>query len=112
MAFIEAPQSIDEVFAVPREVRGPCLLNLVRGGKTPPVTLAQASEAGYRLVILPGMLLAAVVSACETALAEFRRTGSHPLTTGDLTLVEMFRRFGSEQWDDVRRRYTEVPASR
>jgi 2-methylisocitrate lyase-like PEP mutase family enzyme len=111
MAFVEAPQSIEEVFAIPREVRGPCLLNLVRGGKTPPVSLAQASEAGYRLVILPGVLLAAVVAGCEAALSELRRTGEPPLTAGDLTLVDMFRRFGSERWDEVRRRYVEVPAS-
>lgn len=110
MAFVEAPQSIEEVFAIPREVRGPCLLNLVRGGKTPPVSLAQASEAGYRLIILPGVLLAPVVAACETALAELRRTGEPPLTAEDLTLVDMFRRFGSERWDEVRRRYVEVPA--
>src|ERR1700690_1465289 len=29
MAFVEAPQSIEEVTAVPRLVRGPCLLNMV-----------------------------------------------------------------------------------
>lgn len=111
IAFVEAPQSIEEVFAIPREVRGPCLLNLVRGGKTPPVSLAQASEAGYRLVILPGVLLAAVVTACDAALSELRRTGEPPASSGDLTLVDLFRRFGSERWDEVRQRYAEVPAS-
>ena len=28
--------SMDEVAAVPRQVKGPCLLNVVAGGKTPP----------------------------------------------------------------------------
>src|SRR6266550_5331651 len=33
MAFVEAPQTVEEVAAVPRLVNGPCLLNVVRGGK-------------------------------------------------------------------------------
>src|ERR1700751_2068319 len=37
MAFLEAPQTPEEVAAVPRLVKGPCLLNVVSGGKTPGV---------------------------------------------------------------------------
>ena len=37
MAFLEAPQTMEEVAEVPRRVNGPCLLNLVKGGKTPDV---------------------------------------------------------------------------
>ena len=40
MAFVEAPQTLEEVAAVPRQVNGPCLLNVVFGGKTPPSTSA------------------------------------------------------------------------
>ena len=35
MAFVEAPQTLDEVKAVPRLVKGPCMLNMVWRGKTP-----------------------------------------------------------------------------
>src|SRR5204862_367049 len=31
MVFVEAPQTVEEVAAVPRLVNGPCLLNVVRG---------------------------------------------------------------------------------
>src|SRR6266699_2275601 len=37
MAFVEAPQTLEEVAAVPRLVQGPCLLNVVWRGKTPEV---------------------------------------------------------------------------
>src|SRR5579863_2769417 len=37
MVFVEAPQTLEEVAAVPRLVKGPCLLNVVRHGKTPEV---------------------------------------------------------------------------
>src|SRR3954466_2224632 len=43
MAFVEAPQTLEEVAAVPRLVKGPCLLNVVRGGKTPTSISARPS---------------------------------------------------------------------
>ena len=50
MAFVEAPQTLDEVSAVPRLVKGPCLLNVVRGGKTPDLDLREDDglQARYR----------------------------------------------------------------
>src|SRR5262249_35943522 len=48
MAFVEATQSLEEVAAVPRQVKGPCLLNVVPGGRTPIFDLRQAEEMGYR----------------------------------------------------------------
>src|SRR5262249_7089805 len=46
MAFVEAPQTLEEVEAVPRLVKGPCLLNVVWGGKTPNIELSRAEAAG------------------------------------------------------------------
>ena len=42
---------------VPKLVKGPCLLNMVCGGKTPDVPLADAERMGYAITILPGLLL-------------------------------------------------------
>src|SRR5256885_1450188 len=44
MAFVEAPQSLEEVAAVPLLVNGPCLLNVVKGGKTPDLDLGEAER--------------------------------------------------------------------
>ncbi len=75
MAFVEAPQTMDEVARVPRLVRGPCLLNVVHGGKTPEIDLAEAERMGYKLAIVPGLLIKNVVGICET---DARRTGRDP----------------------------------
>ena len=74
MAFVEAPQTMDELAAVPKRVAGPCLLNVVRGGKTPEIDLRQAQQMGYRLAIVPGLLLKAVIGACDEVLAELKAT--------------------------------------
>src|SRR6266849_2875756 len=100
MAFLEAPQTREEVEAVPRLVRGPCLLNVVSGGKTPVLDLAYAETIGFKLAILPGILFQSAVAAFDTALAEVKTTRRHP----DLkvSLKEKFRRVGSEEWDALR----------
>src|SRR5487761_1927587 len=77
MAFLEAPQTLEEVAAVPRLVRGPCLLNVVHRGKTPAIYLREAETLGYRLAIVPALLLVATIAAGDAALAALKATHRH-----------------------------------
>jgi 2-methylisocitrate lyase-like PEP mutase family enzyme len=99
LAFVEAPQTVEEVAAVPRLVSGPCLLNVVFGGKTPALDLREAEAMGYKLAIVPGLLLKFVVGICEEKLSELKAVHRHPAPPGDMTVREMFQRFGAESWD-------------
>jgi 2-methylisocitrate lyase-like PEP mutase family enzyme len=112
MAFVEAPQTIEEVAAVPRLVRGPCLLNVVLGGKTPALDLGEAEAMGYKLAIVPALLLAFVIGVCEEQLAQLKAFHRHPLLPGGLTVRELFRRFGAEAWDARRTRFRTGPPTR
>lgn len=105
MAFVESPQSLEEVEAVPRRVRGPCLLNVVWGGQTPQVDLRDAQAMGYRLAILPGVLLKTVYGACDAALRALRETDRHPTPLFDSSVRDAFRRFGADEWDALRTRF-------
>jgi 2-methylisocitrate lyase-like PEP mutase family enzyme len=105
MAFVEAPQTMDELAAVPKLVRGPCLLNVVRGGKTPEIDLLRAQAMGYRLAIVPGLLLKAVIGACDEVLAELKARHVHPVPRTDMTVREAFNRVGAEEWDVLRTRF-------
>jgi 2-methylisocitrate lyase-like PEP mutase family enzyme len=109
MAFVEAPQTREEVAAVPRLIRGPCLLNLVYGGKTPAIGLDEAEEMGYKLAILPGLLLKNVIGICERMLDALKRTRHHPPPVEEMTVREMFARFGADEWDGLRRRFRAPP---
>jgi 2-methylisocitrate lyase-like PEP mutase family enzyme len=102
MAFVEAPESLEEVAAVPRLVRGPCLLNIVWRGKTPDVTLDDARAMGYKLAILPVLLFNAVVGACDQMLAELKEKQRHPMPGADVAPKEFFRRMGAEEWDKIK----------
>ena len=109
LVFLEAPQTLDEVAAVPRLVQGPCLLNVVRGGKTPEINLDDAQEMGYRVAIIPGLLLKTVLGACDAALTELARTKVHPVPPGDFTVRQAFDRFGAVEWDTFRTRFRDAP---
>ena len=108
MAFVEAPQSLEEVAAVPRLVKGPCLLNVVWRGKTPELALSDAERLGYRLAIVPGLLFKAVIGVCDAMLSELRSTGRHPVPVNSLTIKEAFRRVGADDWDAVSDRFAVV----
>src|SRR5919202_1016954 len=105
MAFVEAPQTLEEVAAVPRLVNGPCLLNVVWRGKTPEIDFADAERMGYRLAIVPGMLFKAVIGVCDATLAQLRRSGRHPTPQNSMTVRDAFRRVGADEWDEVQERF-------
>jgi 2-methylisocitrate lyase-like PEP mutase family enzyme len=105
MAFVEATRTLEEISAVPKRVTGPCLLNIVPGGKTPPITMLQAQEMGYRLAIFPGLLLMALISAGDEALRTLKMTGKPPAISMDAQVGTAFRRMGSTEWDALRTKF-------
>jgi 2-methylisocitrate lyase-like PEP mutase family enzyme len=105
MAFVEAPQTIEEVAAVPRRVKGPCLLNVVRGGKTPDLDLREAEQMGYKLAIVPGLLIKNVVGICEQMLSQLAATRRHPAPVREMTVRETFQLWGADEWDALRTRF-------
>ncbi len=102
MAFVEAIPDREELARVPRSVRGPCLLNVVPGGKTPLVSAADAAAMGYRLVIYPSLLIESGISAGDAALAALRATGRPAPDAGRLGIVELFDRLGAREWNALR----------
>lgn len=105
LIFVEATQSFEEFKRVPQLVKGPCLINIVKGGKTPDISLADAAEAGYRLAILPSLLSVAVIDACESALTQLTQTGLPPSSAEGSSLRARFQRFRADEWDALRTRF-------
>ncbi len=96
VAFVEAPQTMAEIEAVPKRVKGPCLLNIVRGGKTPEIELETAERMGYAISIVPGLLLGGIIQTCDRLLGDLKQ-GKFPPVTG--SPGKTFARFGAAEWD-------------
>ena len=109
MAFVEAPQTLEELAAVPKRVNGPCLLNVVWGGKTPMLDMNAAAALGYRLAIVPALLLKASIGACDEALAALKTTGAYPPPPGGMTVRDVFERVGAAAWEPFRTRFRQRP---
>jgi 2-methylisocitrate lyase-like PEP mutase family enzyme len=105
MAFVEAPQTLEEIVAVPKLVNGPCLLNVVWGGKTPMLDLREAAMLGFKLAIVPALLLKAAIGACDDALAALKATHTYPTPPGGMTVQDAFNRVGAREWDALRMRF-------
>ena len=105
VAFFEAQQSIKETEDIPKRVKGPCMLNVTRGGKSPVPDLKRVEDMGYRIAILPGLLLMHIIGSCRQILKESRDTYSHPVPLGDISIVDMWRVVGADSWDAIQAKY-------
>lgn len=108
IAFVEAPQTLEELAAVPKLVDGPCLYNLVYGGKSPDIDLATVAQMGFALTILPDVLWREIVMVCETTLAGLAE-GRLPDQASGLRVRQLFERTGADEWDALRTRFAAAP---
>ncbi|MPZ95037.1 MAG: carboxyvinyl-carboxyphosphonate phosphorylmutase [Propionibacteriales bacterium] len=111
MLFVEAPHSTDELAQIGRELRPlgvPLMVNLVEGGKTPLVPVAELSEMGFSFVSFSGSLQ-------KTAIAAMQEVATSLLATGEVTafypdrmvsLEERSELLGLPEYFALERRYS------
>ncbi len=91
--FVEAPQSLDELERVAKEVDGVVrVANMIEGGRTPLLTLTELHDLGYDLVVTPLSGLLAVTRALRQAFGALRDKGT---LRDDLELLVPFGDFGA-----------------
>src|SRR5260370_33577778 len=92
--FVEAPQTEDEIRRVAREIKAPLLANMVIGGKTPAIKVAELERIGFKMVIFPAVCMAAAVPALEKSLAYLKEHGTDWQPGPVLRPMDIFRRVG------------------
>ncbi len=102
LALVEAPESLHQLVAVPQRVHGPCVLNVLIGGKSPLATLSEVEEMGYRMTLLSDAMLGAAVHAYDAMMDTVKRTTETLRFERRFTPRELFERLGSERWDALR----------
>ncbi|WP_055311117.1 isocitrate lyase/PEP mutase family protein, partial [Bordetella pertussis] len=73
--FVEAIVDQDEVGKLPQLLSQPLLVNIVVGGKTPPMPAAQLGRLGYSVVLYANATLQGAVLGMQRALGALRRDG-------------------------------------
>ena len=75
MTFVEAPETLEDLKAVPKRLRAPQLLNMVLGGKTPIIEAAEAEAMGFALVLYANAALQGAILGMQTALKALKQNG-------------------------------------
>jgi 2-methylisocitrate lyase-like PEP mutase family enzyme len=101
--FVEAPEGVDEIERIPKEVSAPLLVNVVIGGLTPIESTARLCDLGYAIAIHPSMPLGVTAYAMLTGLAEL--AGSDPPPLAPSKPSEFFNLVGLAEWSELGERY-------
>ena len=76
ITFVEAPESIDELRAIPAGLPGtPQLVNVVIGGKTPVLGFDELDSMGFKLVLYANAALQGALYGMQAALGQLKEAG-------------------------------------
>ncbi len=76
VVFVEGMETMEQLAAVPRLFDVPTMANIVEGGKTPFLSVAELEDLGYALAIYPTTAYFAAVAAMRDVLEVLKRTGT------------------------------------
>src|SRR5215471_16446600 len=106
VGFVEAPQNAEELRIVGRNVRGPALVNVFEGGKTPMLPASELDAMGFRLGIYPSQTHRAAIRAAQRVLTALKEDGDTGRVEGDLaTFQEREDAVGTSRWRALEEKY-------
>jgi 2-methylisocitrate lyase-like PEP mutase family enzyme len=76
VAFVESPESVEEMRLLNQAIETPTLANQVEGGRTPMLPAKELEELGYGLAIYPNSITRVFASIGNTLYMELLKTGS------------------------------------
>jgi 2-methylisocitrate lyase-like PEP mutase family enzyme len=99
MIFVEAPETIEQIERIAKEIPQPKLINMFYGGKTPLVPMPRLQALGYRLAIIPSDLQRAAIKAIQRTLAAIKATGDSSSLAAELaSFKEREQIIGTSEW--------------
>ncbi|MDN5926814.1 MAG: isocitrate lyase/phosphoenolpyruvate mutase family protein [Hyphomicrobiales bacterium] len=106
ITFVEAPENIDEIRAIPQRLEGtPQLVNLVVGGRTPIIDLSELDGMGFALVLYANVALQGAVHGMQAALGQLRREGKLDESGPVASFKERQRLVQKPLFDQLEKRY-------
>jgi 2-methylisocitrate lyase-like PEP mutase family enzyme len=109
VGFVEAPQTVEELRVVGKSVRGPALVNVFEGGKTPMLGAKELEEMGFRLGIYPSQTHRAAIRAAQRVLTAMKRDGDTSAIEAELaTFQDREDAVGTARWRELEEKYMRI----
>lgn len=109
VTFVEAPENLEDLKAVPHRLKAPQLVNMVLGGKTPIIDAKAAAGMGFSLVLYANAALQGAVHGMQSTLSTLKQKGV--LDESAVTsFAERQRLVGKPEFDRMEKRYAAHPA--
>jgi 2-methylisocitrate lyase-like PEP mutase family enzyme len=106
VGFVEAPQSAEELAAIPKALIKPALANIFEGGKTPPLPKKDLEKMGFRIGIYPSQTHRAAIAAAKKVLAVLKRDGDTAAIESELaTFQDREEAVDSKRWQQLEAKY-------
>lgn len=106
ITFVEAPESIEALRRIPREIGCPQVVNVVIGGKTPTLDAAEFGTMGFGLVLYANAALQGAVRGMTLALQSLRDSGRLDEASGLVaTFAERQALVRKDEFDALDQRY-------
>jgi 2-methylisocitrate lyase-like PEP mutase family enzyme len=103
VCFVEAPQSLDELRRIPREVPRPMLANMLSGGVTPILSVDELGALGYKIAVCPIESLLVTGRAVERLIEQIKSKGRVDLDAAQMmTFAEVKEVLGLKEVLDLR----------
>ena len=74
--FVEAPESLEEMKQIGKEISAPLVANMIEGGATPLNSAEALNKLGFKIILYPLSVLYANTFATMNILKELKETGS------------------------------------
>ena len=109
VGFVEAPKTVEELRVVGQQVRGPALVNVFEGGKTPMLAASELEAMGFRLGIYPSQTHRAAIRAAQRVLRALKEDGHTTRVEPDLaTFQEREDAVGTADWRKLEEKYLRI----
>ena len=74
--FVEAPETLDEMKKIGKEINAPLVANMIEGGATPLSSAESLSKMGFNIILYPLSVLYANTFATMNILTELKKSGN------------------------------------
>jgi len=84
IAFVEAPTTREEIALIPERVKGPLLINIVGGAKTPELSVDEFGELGFNIVLYANTAMRAGIMGMQRVLGSLKEHGGTSAALSDI----------------------------